>query len=101
MVIDTIGAGDLLGGLDVPSDSWQFTARAVMRTRAIFFEGHVLRQYCERDPSLGYELLKRITAVMTHRLQSARRTMIGLHSGACGYLQSSWNLHSWIRSWTF
>ena len=68
--------------LDYPPYSWQFTARAVMRTRAIFFEGHVLRQYCERDPSLGYELLKRITAVMTHRLQSARRTMIGLHSGA-------------------
>ena len=52
-----------------------------MRTRAIFFEGRVLREYCERNPSLGFELLKRITAVMTRRLQNARRTMIGLHSG--------------------
>ena len=81
-VIDTIGAGDLLGwSWMYPPYTWQFTARAVMRTRAIFFEGHVLREYCERNSSLGYELLKRITAVMTRRLQNARRTMVGLHSG--------------------
>ncbi len=83
VVIDTIGAGDLLGwSWMYPPYTWQFTARAVMRTRAIFFEGRVLREYCERNPSLGYELLKRITAVMTRRLQNARRMMIGLHSGA-------------------
>lgn len=82
VVIDTIGAGDLLGwSWMFPPHSWQFTAQAITGTRAIFFEGRVLREYCERDHSLGYQLLKRITAVMTRRLQNARRMMVGVQSG--------------------
>jgi hypothetical protein len=64
-----------------PPYAWQFTARAVAPTRAVFFAGPVLREYCELDHSLGYELLKRITAVMTRRMQNARRKMLGIHSG--------------------
>ena len=82
VVVDTIGAGDLLGwSWMFPPYSWQFTARAVAPTRAICFAGSVLREYCERDHSLGYELLKRMTAVMTRRMQNARRKMLAIHSG--------------------
>lgn len=82
VVVDTIGAGDLLGwSWMFPPYVWQFTARAIATTRAIFFAGPVLREYCERDHSLGYELLKRLTAVMNRRMQNARRKMLDLHSG--------------------
>jgi CRP/FNR family cyclic AMP-dependent transcriptional regulator len=82
VVVDTIGAGDLLGwSWMFPPYAWQFTARAVAPTRAIFFAGSVLREYCERDHSLGYDLLKRMNAVMTRRMQNARRKMLGVHSG--------------------
>jgi CRP/FNR family cyclic AMP-dependent transcriptional regulator len=82
VVVDTIGAGDLLGwSWMFPPYAWQFTARAVASTRAVFFAGPVLREYCELDHSLGYELLKRMTAVMTRRMQNARRKMLGIHSG--------------------
>jgi CRP/FNR family cyclic AMP-dependent transcriptional regulator len=82
VVVDTIGAGDLLGwSWMFPPYAWQFTARAVAPTRAIFFAGSVLREYCERDHSLGYELMKRINAVMTRRMQNARQKMLGIHSG--------------------
>jgi CRP/FNR family transcriptional regulator, cyclic AMP receptor protein len=82
VVVDTIGAGDLLGwSWMFPPYSWQFTARAVEPTRAIFFTGPVLREYCERDHSLGFELLKRLTAVMNRRMQNARRKMLDVHSG--------------------
>ena len=82
VVVDTIGAGDLLGwSWMFPPYTWQFTARAVAPTRVIFFAGSVLREYCERDHSLGYELLKRITAVMNRRMQNARQKMLGVHSG--------------------
>ena len=82
VVVDTIGAGDLLGwSWMFPPYVWQFTARAVAPTRAIFFTGPVLREYCERDHSLGYELLKRLTAVMNRRMQNARRKMLDVHSG--------------------
>ena len=82
VVIDTIGAGDLLGwSWMFPPYTWQFTARAIAPTRAIFFAGPVLREYCEHDHSLGYELLKRLTAVMNRRMQNARRRMLDVHSG--------------------
>jgi CRP/FNR family cyclic AMP-dependent transcriptional regulator len=82
VVVDTIGAGDLLGwSWMFPPYAWQFTARAVAPTRAVFFAGPVLREYCELDHSLGYELLKRMTAVMTRRMQNARHKMLGIQSG--------------------
>jgi CRP/FNR family transcriptional regulator, cyclic AMP receptor protein len=80
MVIETIGAGDLLGwSWMFPPYTWQFTARAIEPTTAIFFYGRILREYCEKDHSLGYELLKRISAVMVKRLQAAQRQMVSLY----------------------
>jgi len=63
-----------------PPYVWHFTARAAESTEAIFFYGTILREYCERDHSLGYELFKRITPIMMKRLQSARRKMLSVHA---------------------
>ena len=80
LVIETIGAGDLLGwSWMFPPYVWHFTARAIEPTTAIFFYGTILREYCERDHSLGYELLKRISAVMVKRLQAAHKQMLSAH----------------------
>jgi CRP-like cAMP-binding protein len=80
VIVDAIGAGDLLGwSWMFPPHTWHFTARAVEPTKAIFFYGTILRQYCERDHSLGYELLKRMTAVMNRRMQAARTKMLAIH----------------------
>ena len=81
VVIDKVSAGDLLGwSWMFPPYVWHFTARAVERTEAIFFYGTILREYCERDHSLGYELFKRMSAVMSTRLQAAREKMLALDS---------------------
>ena len=81
VVIDTVGAGDLLGwSWMFPPYVWHFTARAVEPTVAIFFYGTILREYCERNHSLGYELFKRMSAVMIKRLQSARDKMLAIDS---------------------
>ena len=80
VVVDTIGAGDLLGWSWIfPPYVWHFTARASEPTDAIFFYGTILREYCERDHSLGYELFKRMSAVMVKRLQAARENMLPFH----------------------
>ncbi len=80
VVIETIGAGDLLGWSWMFAPYvWHFTARAVEPTKAIFFYGTILREYCERDHGLGYELFKRMSAVMTKRLQAARTKMLAMH----------------------
>jgi CRP/FNR family transcriptional regulator, cyclic AMP receptor protein len=81
VIVETIGAGDLLGwSWMFPTYVWHFTARAVEPTKAIFFYGTILREYCERDHSLGYELFKRITPIMMKRLQSARRRMLSVYA---------------------
>jgi CRP/FNR family cyclic AMP-dependent transcriptional regulator len=79
MIVERIGAGDLLGwSWMFPPYVWNFTARAVEPTYAIFFYGTILREYCERDPSLGYELFKRMSPVMLRRLQAARKKMLAI-----------------------
>lgn len=83
VLIETIGAGELLGWSWMFSPYvWQFTARATELTEAIFFYGTILREYCERDHSLGYDLFKRMSPVMLKRLQRARRQMLSMHARA-------------------
>jgi CRP/FNR family cyclic AMP-dependent transcriptional regulator len=73
ITVDIIGPGDLLGwSWAFPPYVWHFDARALEPTKCIFFNGMLLRDYCERDHTLGYELFKRITRVMMLRLQRAR-----------------------------
>lgn len=79
VIIDNVSAGDLLGwSWMFPPYVWHFTARAVEPTEAIFFYGTILREYCERNHSLGYELFKRMSAVMIKRLQRSREKMLAL-----------------------
>lgn len=81
VVVETIGPGDLLGwSWMFPPHVWHFTARAAEPTEVIYFNGTILRQYCERDHSLGYELFKRISAIMMKRLQNARKKMLAVHA---------------------
>ena len=71
--IDEVGSGDLLGWSWIfPPYVWHFDARAIESTTAIFLYGTILREYCEADPALGYELFKRMSEVMMRRLQAAR-----------------------------
>jgi CRP/FNR family transcriptional regulator, cyclic AMP receptor protein len=78
--IDEIHDGDLLGWSWLfPPYAWHFSARALEDTTAIFFYGTVLREYCEKDHSLGFELFKRMSAVMLRRLQAARQKLLSVH----------------------
>ncbi len=82
IVAGSIGPGEVLGWSWLfPPFEWQFTARALSKTSAIFFYGTVLREHCEADPSLGFELFKRMAAEMVKRLQSARRRLLESASG--------------------
>ena len=54
LVVDTIGAGDLLGwSWMFPPYVWRFTARAVEPTEAIFFYGTILREDLRARPFVG------------------------------------------------
>jgi CRP/FNR family transcriptional regulator, cyclic AMP receptor protein len=55
-----------------PPYCWRFSARAVKPTNAISFYGTCLREQCEEDPAFGYDLMKRLAAIVTRRLQFTR-----------------------------
>jgi CRP/FNR family transcriptional regulator, cyclic AMP receptor protein len=71
--IEELSAGNLLGWSWIfPPYVWHFDARAIEPTTAILLHGTMLREYCDADPALGYELFKRMSEVMMRRLQAAR-----------------------------
>ncbi len=73
VVLQTLGSGELLGWSWLFSPYvWRLHARAVEPTEAIFFYGTRLREQCELNHDLGYELFKRISEVMMLRVQIAR-----------------------------
>ena len=75
--IETIGTGDVLGwSWMFPPYHWHFDARATSPVKAIFFYGTRLRERCEMDHELGFELMKRVAEVVIHRLQATRRRLL-------------------------
>jgi CRP/FNR family transcriptional regulator, cyclic AMP receptor protein len=78
--IMTAGEGEVLGWSWLfPPYRWQFDARAVELTRAIALDGKCLRQKCEQDHELGYELMKRIVQVIEQRLQATRLQLLNIY----------------------
>jgi CRP/FNR family cyclic AMP-dependent transcriptional regulator len=81
--IQTISGGDVLGWSWLfPPYYWHFDARAIEPTTAIFIYGTRLREQCENDHDLGYELMKRMAAVVIHRLQVTRKQLLTRSAGS-------------------
>jgi len=79
VAVQVIGPGEVLGWSWLfPPYYWQFDARALEPTTAIFFYGTRLREQCEQDHSFGYEMMKRMTQVVIHRLQAARKQLLSI-----------------------
>lgn len=80
ITVQTIHDGDILGwSWLVPPHRNRFTARAVENTRAIALDGVCLRNKCEQNHDLGYELHKRLTAVFTQRLEVTRMQLLDMY----------------------
>jgi CRP-like cAMP-binding protein len=82
MKIQTVNEGEVLGWSWLfPPYYWHFDARAVEPTDAVFFYGTPLREECESDHELGYEIIKRLSEVMIKRLQATRRQLAEIAAG--------------------
>lgn len=81
IVVDTLDQGEILGwSWLVPPYQWRFHARAVDSTRAIALDGKCLREKCEANKDLGYELLKRFSQVVGGRLDATRLQLLDLYA---------------------
>lgn len=80
--IQTVGNGGVLGwSWLIPPYRWLFDARALAPSEIIQLDGARLRAECEKDPRLGYELMKRFAALMAERLNASRLAAIRHYSG--------------------
>lgn len=81
VVTQDLGPGDVLGWswLFEPY-LWNFDAVALEPTKAIFLYATRLREACDEDPALGYELMKRIAKVVIDRLQATRGKLLAIAS---------------------
>ncbi len=80
VTIETIEGGEVLGWswLFAPYKA-RFDARALNAVRALSLDGACLRTKCEKDPELGYQLLKRFTEVVVSRLEATRMQLLDLY----------------------
>lgn len=80
VTIQTLGPGEVLGWSWLfPPYKWHFDARAMDPTRAIALDGQCLRGKCDQDPRLGYELMKRFSAVIHAHMQAARLQILDIY----------------------
>jgi len=80
VVFSTEGEGDIVGtSWLVPPYRWRFDARATELTRAIGIDARCLRDKCEADPRLGYEMMKRLAPIIVARLDDARMQMLDVY----------------------
>lgn len=80
LVFSTEHEGDIVGASWLlPPYRWGMDARAVELTRAIGIDAECLRDKCDADHDLGYELMKRVLPALVSRLNAARMQMLDLY----------------------
>ena len=73
LTIATAEAGEVVGWSWLfPPYQARFDARALTLVRALAVDGTCLREKCETDPVLGYQVMKRFAQVVMQRLERTR-----------------------------
>jgi CRP-like cAMP-binding protein len=77
----TLGPGEVFGiNWLVPPYLWSYDAKAIDPLRAIAMDGACLRNKCEANHSLGYDLMKRLMPVLIERLHATRLQMLDVYN---------------------
>lgn len=79
VAVQTIGPGELVGASWLlPPYRHTLDARAARPTRALSFDARCLRDKCEADPRVGYQMMKRVIPPLVRRLEAARLQALDL-----------------------
>jgi len=83
LVTEMIGEGGVVGWSWLfPPYRWSSDARAVEDTVAVALDGVCLREKCEREPRLGYELMRRFAQIIMERLHATRVRLLDIYGRA-------------------
>jgi CRP-like cAMP-binding protein len=81
LMVQTLLPGEVLGwSWLIPPYRWRFDARALEPIRVLALDGKCLRAKCEQDHDLGYELFKRLSQIMTQRLEAALLQLLDVYA---------------------
>ncbi|MFZ5491329.1 MAG: cyclic nucleotide-binding domain-containing protein [Pseudomonadota bacterium] len=85
VTLETVGPGEAVGwSWFQPPHRCQFDARVVTPTRTLAFAAAPLRALMERDPAIGYAVLKTLVATLTERVQSCRLQVLDVYAPPAG-----------------
>jgi CRP/FNR family transcriptional regulator, cyclic AMP receptor protein len=80
VTFQTLGANEIVGiSWLIPPYRWTYDAKALELTRAIAMDAACLRNKCEDDHDLGYEMMKRFMPVLIERLQATRLQILDVY----------------------
>jgi CRP/FNR family transcriptional regulator, cyclic AMP receptor protein len=80
VTFQTMAQGEIVGlSWLIPPYRWTYDAKAIELTRAIAMDAKCLRQKCEADHDLGYEMMKRFMPVLIQRLQATRLQILDVY----------------------
>jgi CRP/FNR family cyclic AMP-dependent transcriptional regulator len=80
IAFQTLREGEIVGvSWLIPPYRWTYDARAVEFTRAIALDAKCLRDKCEADHDLGYEVMKRFMSVLIQRLQATQMQILDVY----------------------
>jgi len=77
--VQTVGPGEVVGwSWLVAPHRWRFDCRASDSVQALAFDAEWLREKCEQDHELGYQLLKHLVTVMAARMTATWQQLLEL-----------------------
>jgi CRP-like cAMP-binding protein len=83
LIIETIGRGDVTGfsWLLAPYQ-WRFGAMTMQPMQGFEFDAPAVRAACDQDPALGYQLSRRISAVLARRLEATHARLLDSYANS-------------------
>jgi CRP-like cAMP-binding protein len=80
ITIETIGPGEIVGvSWLIPPYRWNHDARALELVRAIAMDAKCLRQKCDADHNVGYEMMMRFVPLLVERIQAMRLQLLDVY----------------------
>jgi CRP-like cAMP-binding protein len=80
LLIETIGAGDLVGWSWLfPPYRWTYDVEAIDHTRVTVIETACLLDKCDSDSAFGYRVMKGFAQVVVDRLYATRLRLLDLY----------------------
>lgn len=79
-VLQTLGANEILGlSWLIPPYEWTVSVKAQSPIRAVAIDGACLREKCEKEPSLGYKLMKHLVQLIIMKEEAIKLRLLDIY----------------------